>query len=196
MDVIRVAFGHQSGVGKDTSARFLETQLRMKVPRLKIKKMSFADKLKDITYQLYSWTGIKRPIHYENYRNDRNKPIEALGGRTIVDLWVDVGEKMREVYPTTWVEYVTHNTDTKVVLTPDLRHPNEVQSMQAAGGLIYKIVNSRIPKREGKSIDDYLDDFTGWDGIIYNEGSLDDLATRMDNLSTELIQRFNLEQST
>lgn len=187
-----IGFGHRSGVGKDTSAKFLDTHFRCKVPKVRTKKISFADKLKDITYQLYAWTGIKRPIHYENKREDRNLIIEPLG-MTIVDLWVLVGEKLREVYPKTWLDYtIKHQHNADVLIIPDVRHPNEAAAILESGGYVCKITNPRVEVRQGHSIDDMLEDFDDWSFEFLNDGSIEKLNSLMDSFSDLLIQKYHL----
>lgn len=192
MKTLIIGLGHRSGVGKDTSAKFLDTHFRCKRPGVKIQKISFADKLKDITFQLFEWTGIKRPIHYENNRKDRELIIPALG-MTIVDLWVLVGEKLREVYPNVWLHYITereHNRD--IIIVPDLRHQNEANAIKAKGGKVFKVVNPRVPERTGRSIDDFLSNYDRWDGIILNDSSLEDLNSTLSLISDQLIEEYTI----
>lgn len=177
-----IGFGHRSGVGKDTAANFLDQAFRELDPNFRIKRIGFANKLKDITYDLFKWSGIKRPIHYENHREDRDKIIPALN-RTMVDLWVDVGESMRNVYGPIWIENTLHQQDIDFLIIPDIRHPNEVQAIRKANGKLYRIINPRVPRREGKSIDDFLADFKDWDGDILNDGSLQKLLGLMKMLA-------------
>lgn len=177
-----IGFGHRSNVGKDTSANFLDQALRELDSNYRIKRIGFANKLKDITYDLFKWAGIERPIHYENHREDRAKIIPALGC-TIVDLWVDVGEHMRQIYSEIWVKNALDQQDIDFLIISDVRHPNEVQAIRKAGGKLYRIINDRVPHREGKSIDDMLADFEDWDGDILNSGSLKKLLNLMKMLA-------------
>ena len=173
-----IGFGHRSGVGKDTSANFLDQALRELDCNFRVKRVGFANKLKDVTYDLFKWTGIERPIHYENHREDRTKIIPALGC-TIVDLWVDVGEKMREIYGPIWVKNALNQEGIDYLIITDVRHPNEVKAISDLGGDVYRVINPRIPRREGKSIDDYLEDYTGWRYDILNDGTLEKLYNLM-----------------
>lgn len=191
-DQIIIGFGHRSGVGKDTSAKFLDTQLRCKVPGVAIKKTSFAAKLKDITYQLYGWAGVKRGIYYENNREARKEIIPALG-MTVVDLWVVVGEKLREAYPKTWLDHTLKSDNiSKVIIIADLRHPNEFDAIKERNGKVYRVDNPRIPKREGKSIDDLLQGETRWDKIIDNSSSMENLISQINPLANQLIEEYDL----
>ena len=175
-----IGFGHKSSVGKDTSANFLDQALREL--GFSVKRIGFANKLKDVAYDLFKWTGINRPIHYENHREDRDKIIPELNC-TIVDLWVDVGESMRNVYGPIWVKNALNQDDIDFLIITDVRHPNEVEAIKELGGNIYRIVNPRVPRREGKSIDDYLEDYTGWKYDILNDGTLAKLFNLMKMLA-------------
>lgn len=193
-----VGFGHRSRHGKDTAGKFLDTHLRVKCPKLRVKRINFADKLKAICFDLYNWAGVKRGVHYDNYPLDRNIIIPALG-MTVVDLWVSVGEKMREVFPTTWLDFVTkadHQAD--VVIICDVRHPNEANTIveHPNDWCLYKVLNPRIPNREdtpgAKSIDAMLKDYDRWHDTILNDGELADLNQKMDILSDQLIVGWKL----
>lgn len=177
-----IGFGHRSSVGKDTSANFLDQALRELSSDFRVKRIGFAYKLKEVTFDLFKFTGIKEPIHYENHREDRSKIIPELNC-TIVDIWVDVGEKMREIYGPIWIENTLHQEDIDFLIITDIRHPNEVQAIKELGGSIYRVVNPRVPRREGKSIDDYLADYNGWTADILNDGTLKKLYNLMKMLA-------------
>lgn len=168
--MIIVGFGHKSGHGKDTLANFVNTILRMSNSKLRVKKVSMASKIKSICHELFP---VMDEVYYEDHREHRNDQI--LGG-SVVDLWVRVGEALRCIDPSVWRRYVLNpKFDADVLLIPDIRTFDEVIDIQAKEGLLYKVTNSRVPPRTGKSIDHILDDFTGWTRVVANEGSLDDL---------------------
>jgi hypothetical protein len=194
-----VGFGHRSEHGKDTCSNFLSTALRVRKPGLRIKQLNFADKLKDITFQLYGWAGVKRGVHYNNCRADRKIILPALGC-TVVTLWVRVGEKLREVFPDTWLNFVC-NTDHQadVVLVADVRHPNEADTIvdRQDGSKLYKVYNHRIPNRETipgeESIDDKLDGYSRWHGQIDNAEGLSELNGQMESLADSLLGEWGLK---
>lgn len=179
-----IGFGHRSGVGKDTAAGFLDQSLRELDSNFRVKRIGFAAKLKEVTYDLFKFSGIKEPIHYENHREDREKIIPALGC-TIVDLWVDVGEKMREIYGPVWIQNTLHQEEIDFLIITDIRHPNEAEAITELGGSLYRVINPTVPHREGKSIDDYLADYEGWTADILNDGTLKKLFTFMKMLAKQ-----------
>ena len=60
-----IAVGHYSRVGKDTFANYLTEELNEYAPTLKVTKLNFAWKLKDIAHQLYAWAGVREPEYYD-----------------------------------------------------------------------------------------------------------------------------------
>lgn len=181
-----VAFGHRSSVGKDTSAKFLDTELRVRKPGIKIKKVSFASPLKDVTYRMFSWTGIKPPIHYENHREDRKIIIPALG-MDIVQLWVKMGNLIRkEFHPEVWINAALDGNGFDVILISDLRYPNEVDKVRSLGGLIYKINRPDAEIRDTEA-DNALEGWDGWDGTFTNDAGLKRLNEQMVSLAEELL---------
>lgn len=180
-----IGFGHRSRVGKDTASGFLNTELR--IMGIKTIHVSFAAKLKETCYDVYGWSGIKRAIHYEEHPEDRQKIIPELG-MTPVELWVKVGNKLREVYDKTWIKAaLCGQQNTQVVIVSDVRYPNEVDVIHGLGGLVFRIKNSRAPILDTVA-DNALEGCTGetWDGTIENEGSLADLHLQIRLLAEQV----------
>lgn len=191
---IIVGFGHRSGVGKDTVAKFVDTKLRVARPGLIVKKVSFAWKLKEMAYDLYHWAGVQRPSYYENNRDARALPLKALGGMTVVDLWVKLGECVRnEVYIKTWIDFAIrgHHDPIDVLLVPDVRNPEETDEIEVLGGLLVKVENPRVPHREGISIDDKLEAFTGWHTTFVNDAGLQEVNDFAVDFAARILERYD-----
>ena len=186
-----IGFGHRSGHGKDTAANYLVTHLNIMKPDIVIKKINLADKLKDVAYDLYKWAGVKKAIYYENNRDARSLIIPELNC-TVVDLWVDIGEKMREIYLKTWIKYVKQQGETcDILISADVRHENEIEIYD----LVYKVENPRIPRREGKSIDDNLEGFDAWSGVILNSGDHGRLNRMMEGLAGVILESYKKNEA-
>jgi hypothetical protein len=173
-----IGFGHRSRVGKDTCAGFLNTELRML--GTKTVHISFASKLKEVCYDVYGWAGMKRAIHYETNPADRQIKLPELG-KTPVEIWVEVGNKLREVYDKTWIQAALRGQqNTQVVIVSDVRYPNELDVIHALGGKVFKVSNSRATVLDTVA-DNALEgcDINLWDGVIANEGTLAELHTEM-----------------
>jgi hypothetical protein len=183
-----IGIGHRSEHGKDTVANFILEWFEENHPEISIKKLSWAWKLKDVCYQLYSWTGLQKPEFYETEegRKLRNTTLASIG-LTPVELWIKFGTNVgREVYPDTWVNWVKYNQTTHITICPDTRFLNETETAD----YLIKVFDPRKPNREGLSVDDVLADFQGWDTQILNVGTLEDLRINVYRLcKSELYPR-------
>lgn len=178
-----IGFGHRSRVGKDTAAKFLNTELR--IAGIRTVHVGFADKLKEVTLDLYSWAGMKRKQHYEDYPADRQKILPELG-MTPVEIWVATGNKLREVYDKTWIKVaLLGQQNTQVIVVSDVRYPNEVDVIHGLGGLVFRIKNSRAPILDTVA-DNALEGSDVFDGTIENEGALADLHSQMVTLAEQV----------
>lgn len=178
-----VAFGHISRVGKDSSAKFLDTELR--VAGRSVKKLSFAKKLKDVTYNLFRIYGAKPAIHYENHPEDR-KIILPEVNKTIVELWIEVGNKLREVYAPVWIDNCLESfTDVDFIIITDLRFPNEAKAVKKRNGLCVRV--DRPDFEPISNSDRQLLGYDGWDIIIKNDQELKGLHDQIVELARKLV---------
>jgi|GEM_PF-6447744 len=87
-----IAFGHRKQVGKDSAAKFLCSYIRMNQNNSNCQIKGFADKVKDIAYQIYSWAGLMPGEYYESDETQKFKDIVLPAiGKTPRDLWIAVG---------------------------------------------------------------------------------------------------------
>lgn len=169
-----VALGHKSRVGKDTLARFMLSYLRQMTRNLGIGRVSFADKLKDHCFQMYGHLGLKEKGFYEIEYNAqyRDEPIPKIG-KTPVEIWIEVGNKMREVYSNTWVD-LAFETNLDIAIITDMRFPNEANKVIENNGVLVKITRDQAPVRDSES-DRALDSWTDWDEVFNNNDDLQEL---------------------
>ena len=185
-----IGFGHYSRVGKDTVANYLVEQARTK--GILAKKISFAWKLKDISHQLYAWTGLREAEYYETDEGAELRNIVLPGiNMTPVELWIAIGTPaLRDnVYDGTWVDYLL-KTDHKcdLLVIPDVRFLNEVDAIRERGGKLIKLCRPGFGPRPTSVADQALVGYTGWDQTI--------TATNMDELSdhaTRILQDIVLQ---
>ena len=180
-----IAFGHQKGVGKDTAAGFLNTLLRIAAPSLIIRHVSFAGKLKDIAHQLFGWGGLKPEVYYESHSEEKEFDLPVLGC-TPRDLWIGVGNKMRDVRPSVWVDYALQSIKADIVIISDLRFQNEAIAVKKAGGMLVKIDRNAPRGTDAAEVD--LLNWAFWDQIVYNNGTLDRLNSQMEILAQEILE--------
>jgi len=166
-----VAFGHEKRVGKDTAARFLCSHLRIAGKYRNVKVCGFADKLKDVCYQLYSWAGLKTREYYEDHQLEKDIVLPAIG-KSPRQIWIELGTTVgRSIYEHTWIDYLFNHINAEVIIIQDMRFPNEADRIKALGGLVIKIVRPSIPHTSDIA-DDPLLNYEGWSQIIMNDSDL------------------------
>ena len=170
-----IAFGYKKGVGKSTATKFLSSHLRCEHPEFIIKTVSFAAKLKDIAFQLYGWAGLKRGVYYETHYKEKEivLPQLELSPR---DLWIGVGNKLREIRESTWIDYAL-NVKADIIIISDLRFTNEAQAIRKLGGTLVEIHRCVPQGTDAAEID--LDNWDSWDCVIDNNSTLNNLNQRV-----------------
>lgn len=177
-----IAFGHRQDVGKSTAARFLAAELRLKGEN--VVQAGFADKVKDVAYQLYAWAGLQPGHHYELLENYHLKNIVLPKiSRTPRDLWIGVGNGIRQAtgYDGTWLDYLFKTLKFETLIITDLRFPAEADGILREGGQIYRIDRSAT-KKVTDGADDPLENYTRWTGIIENNATLNDFHRQIVNI--------------
>lgn len=183
-----IGLGHYSRVGKDSVANSLVASLRDRAPHLRVKKMSFAWQLKNISYDLYRWDGMKPPHFYDTPEGEKYRDILLPTiGKTPVQIWIDLGNALRDqVYPLTWVHYVSKGIeDVDVLIVPDVRFPNEVNALRQNRDVtvLAKIVRPGYGPRPSIS-DRILLPYRGWDYVVGASGEMSELYSFGDTLAS------------
>lgn len=179
-----LAFGHRSGVGKDTAANMVKDILGP----LYCERFSFAEELK---LECYSLFGTLPPDVYDKKRELRKEKVEGLELNP-VELWVKFGEACRDIDPLIWVKKCMQNIiryEYNVSLISDLRHPNEAKELKEQGAKLIK-VESDVPPNPDAKIDGCLEGYDGWDYEIFaKQGDLKTLEKEVRRVlvSEELI---------
>jgi hypothetical protein len=179
-----IAFGYKKKRGKDSICNFIQDHLSVTAPELTVIKIGFADKLKDVCYQLYGWAGLKRGVYYETHYAEKEIVLPRLGF-TPRQIWIGVGNKLREFYGPTWIDFTLNGgLAADVVLIKDTGYRNEATAVREVNGYLYKL------EREGPLDPDpretELDSWTDWNGILDNNGSLRDLHNHAKAISMEV----------
>ena len=187
--MIIVAFGHRSRVGKDTSAKLLETALRLKGVRTK--KVSFAAKLKQAAHITFGWAGLRDAAFYETEEGAKARLVKLpYLDKTPVEVWVEFGNKVREIYQDNWLNatLLGEYKDVDVLIITDLRFPNEGDKVNDLGGWPVWVRRADVPLLDTVS-DNALEGWPGWKDIIDNGGSLKDLSERVSKLAEYIAGR-------
>lgn len=181
-----IAFGHRKDVGKDQSAKFLTTIYRQQKPGSNVQTLGFADKVKDIAWQLYAWTDLKPGYYYEESTKEKDIILPKIG-KTPRQLWIDLANGIRErVYEPTWAYYLFHELHTDLLIIKDLRFPTEAKYIQEYGGYVFKI-NRPGRDRSNDGADDQLEDFNNWDAVLENNAGLGYLYNLIEKLAYEYV---------
>jgi len=181
-----IAFGYKKGSGKDTAGKFLSTYLKINANHIKVKQISFAAKLKDVCHQLYKWAGLQPAIYYESHRDEKEVVLPKIG-LSPREIWIQVGNKMREVYERTWIDFALQGVSADILIITDLRFPNEARAIVEYDGLLVKINRDGLPQGTDPAEVD-LDDWENWDYVVANNGTLQDLNYWAETIAKDLIR--------
>ena len=165
-----------SGSGKDTAGDHLA--------EFGYKGFSFASELKKVCESLYGRKGLKGEDYYNKNRNARKDVLWTRDDGTEVTpvtVWVEVGTKLREVDPSTWLD-VLEDCDEEYIVIRDVRHPNELKKIQELGGRVLFIDR-----------DVELNPDAAMDGLISPE-QCDNVIDNNDTLN-HMYRQLNLELS-
>lgn len=185
-----IAFGHQKRVGKDTAAGFVSTYLRVEKKVGSVKKAGFADKLKDVCHQLYSWAGLMPKEYYDqpNYAHMREVVLPAIG-KTPREIWISFGNEVKTAtYPATWLDYLLKSTEADWLIVSDMRFPIEADRILDLGGLVIKVTRPSVP-HTSDAADDPLLSYENWSDHIINDGTLADFYNKVIGVVDAYIHR-------
>lgn len=173
-----LGLGHYSRTGKDSLANYFVAAMQKLYPHVRVGKMSFAWKLKQIAHELYAWDGLREPEFYETKAGEPFRDIVLPTiGKSPVQIWIDLGTPAvrEQVYINTWIDYLLrsdHGLD--ILVVPDVRFPNEVEAIKGLGGTVAKIVRPGYGPRKSVA-DRALLGYTGWDYIVGGSGEMSEL---------------------
>ena len=188
-----IAFGHRKRTGKDTAGGILQNQLIERAPYLRVAQVSFATKLKEVSYEMFKWGGIQPGPFYERPENAHLREIVLpLLGKTPRQIWIEVGNLMRDVHPEVWIRNAIY-VDADVVIVRDLRYHNEANVIEEMGGDRYKMVRDCV-ERGTDVADCNLDDYTEWTAIVQNNGTLRDLEGAVLKITHKIIEELEYER--
>lgn len=162
------------GAGKSTAAALLEGQNGYK-------RVPFAGPLKSMIAAL----GVD-PRHLYGSLEDKAAPLGIFGGKSARHAMQTLGTEWgrnhigQGFWVAAWMEAVK---GIAYVAADDVRFPNEADAIRAMGGMIVCVVRSqdqfnRAPRHASENFA-----AINPDNIIVNDGSIDDLAAKLDMLA-------------
>lgn len=176
MKPIIIGVGYKKRVGKDTFCDFLLAELRSRIGQPGIRKIGFADKLKDVTFQLYGWAGLQNGAYYEQHPEKKEVVLPRIG-MSPREIWIKFGtDAVRGcVYQDTWIAYGLNLPCALVTIVKDVGFWNEATAVREKDGYLIKLTNNRAPNDgvDGREVE--LDSWTDWDAVYANDGSMAEL---------------------
>ena len=181
------------GSGKDTVAQHL-------ADKHGFRKDSFAKSLKDAVAAMFNWDREMLEGSTKESREWRERPDTFWSkqfGKDVTPRWVLQyfgTEVMRgQMYDAIWVDSCLGRYDGKPTVISDTRFPNEVDQIRAHGGKIIRVKKGNDPEWftnyvEGNVVpkdvhsSEYVWARSEFDIIIENNGSLQDLYAKVDDL--------------
>lgn len=154
--------------GKDTVAELL-------VLNYGFKRMAFADGIREALTAL-------NPILHDGHR--LNELVGMYGWevakskdevrRLLQIMGTEVGRKLINEDVWVWLLFNKINTDERIVI-PDVRFPNEAKMIEQQGGEVWRI-NRHNHSAVNDHISEHALDNHMFKRVVYNDGTLDDLA--------------------
>ena len=182
-----VAFGYKSRVGKNTCSNLLELEFLELDPSLKLGLCSFASELKHVCNTMFNWAGLQGEHFYEEHPELKTEILPELG-KSPVSIWIEMSEKVAKTFhPAIWTKITLENQkEDDFTIISDLRFPIEVEEIKNNNGIIVKVNRQTYMHNDYKS-DQALDDFTAWDYVIENNGTVEDLKEKISELAKKLM---------
>ncbi len=168
-----IGFGHRAQVGKDTAAFSAELttfafadKIRLLVLQMNPYIKEADAHLRDLYINEESWQQLKCEYHeIRHYLQEL-----GAGARDIIDpnLWIDclLGD----------IDYF-RGTGMDCAIT-DVRYPNEAKMILARGGELIRIDRPGVTRLDHPS-ECALDDWTDWDHVIENDGTLGEFEDKV-----------------
>lgn len=169
--MILIGFGHKKRAGKDTAVQFAMAFARQYYPSLTFGELSFGNQLKKVSHLMFKWAGLEEAMYYENNPKEIDEILSPCG-LSPRQIWDSVGLKGREIYPKVWMQMaISTAPEADVLFSKDIRFPTEIELIDEFSGFKYRIDRAAA---KGGPVDQALNDYKGWTGIIDNSGSLRD----------------------
>jgi hypothetical protein len=159
---VLIGLGHTARVGKDTVAGILVAQHGFE-------RLALADPLRDLLYDIdpvvrrtvdeLGWDEAK--VVYPRVRERQIEVGNAARRRLGADVLIRAA--FNRIDPAAdWA-------------ISDVRYPSEAEAVAAAGGRLVRVVRPGVTPGDDVA-DRALRDFDGWDAVIVNDGTLEDLC--------------------
>lgn len=165
-------------VGKDEVAQIL-------VNDYGFKRVAFADKLRDVLYQLNPMVGFDR--HASLYVQDVidhygwNGYKETEYGPEIRRLLQRLGTEAgrQTLWDSIWIDAAFNNVDSDKVVVTDARFFNEFDAVRDRGGSIWRIERPGVGPLNSHASEMEAIDYPNFEVVLQNDGTLEDLQRKV-----------------
>jgi hypothetical protein len=169
-----IGIGYRAGSGKDVVATHL-------VAHHGFRRRAFADALKEAARDIFHLDddqlyGQVKEAEDVFWRRSPRFILQKLGTECLrrgydADVWV---QSLRR--------YMIKNPEQRDWVIPDVRFLNEARAIRDWGGCLWRVDRPGLEARgiAGHASETELDGFAGWDKIIDNNGTLEQLAVRVE----------------
>lgn len=162
-----IGLGHAARVGKDTCAAQL-------VEHHGYQRVAFADAIRDFVYRMDPDVRLQVNVH--------GWEASKLAHPFVRHALVDAGYHARDVMgEDVWIRAAMRRVTSGRTVITDMRYPNEVDAIRSIGGVIVKVERPGVEPLPNVA-DQALASYDGWDAVIVNDGTLDDLRGQLDHL--------------
>lgn len=168
-----IGLGHRKRVGKDTIADYL-------VREHGFQKLAFADPLKEAAKVVFGWND----EHVHGELKEAKDPYWGFAPRWALQR-MGTDAMRKHFADDIWVKATLRRVQApgRYVIS-DVRFPNEAEAIQRLGGRVWRVDRPQngLPAKDAHESEVALLRWEGWDGILYNNGTLRNLFEATDRL--------------
>ena len=165
-----IGFAGKAGAGKDTAAYHM-------LEKYGYKRTAFADPMKRALSEMMGWD--RRWWFNRAWKDHPQEPLGISPRDLAISLGTDWGR--HTVGEDIWVKLAMQNLSQNTAFT-DVRFPNEAIAIDKANGIIIEINRTNNPHAAINHISEDLLPEELIDYVVYNDGSLKDLAYKLDEI--------------
>jgi len=112
---------------------------------------------------------------YEDHPEEREVVLPDLG-MSPRDLWIKFGTNAvrNHVHQDTWLNALLLGVTCDVLIVTDVRFPGEAEKIRGMGGALFRVDNPAVRRSEDVA-DSALLNYEGWDRVVVNSGTIEDL---------------------
>ena len=182
---MKIAFGYKARSGKDTSAEYLQGQYGGQI-------FKFAQPIYDIMKATHEIAGV------DTFKD--TKLLTWVGtdwARAINEnIWVDhclnrINQAERQGC------YLSNESFINNFFVTDVRFPNEAEALKKNGFFLVKVDRKTRPQEERAShmSENALNDYKGWDFVIDNNGTIEDLYKQLQTVVQviKISEKYNIK---